>query len=144
MTTSQLQTGLQRALETLEKALEQGRGGTLYRMDLATEQVSAVDVQVVTDLATLRPRNENVFVPSVSSSPCANSAGARPPAEPPMPMLRLTAFVPDTDELTGSSSQPTRAVRNTSATTALQRLTAAKLPLFRFTSLLLRMVSVLE
>ena len=35
-------------------------GGTLYRMALPSEQVSAVDVDVVTDLETLRPRTERV------------------------------------------------------------------------------------
>lgn len=35
-------------------------GGTLYRMDLASEEVHAVNVEVVTDLATTKPRTVNV------------------------------------------------------------------------------------
>ncbi len=35
-------------------------GGRLYLLDLATEEFSEVNVDVVTDLATLKPRNENV------------------------------------------------------------------------------------
>jgi tricorn protease len=35
-------------------------GGRLYLIDLTTEQISEVNVEVVTDRATLRPRNEKV------------------------------------------------------------------------------------
>ncbi|NIR43308.1 MAG: peptidase S41 [Gemmatimonadetes bacterium] len=35
-------------------------GGRLYLLDLATEEYSEVEIDVVTDLATLKPRSENV------------------------------------------------------------------------------------
>jgi tricorn protease len=51
-------------------------GGTLYRMALPSERVSPVDVEVITDRETLRPRNERVgnLIASVGISPTGQRA----------------------------------------------------------------------
>jgi tricorn protease len=51
-------------------------GGRLYLLDLATEKHHAVDIQVVTDLATLKPRVEKVtsLIQSASVSPSGKRA----------------------------------------------------------------------
>ncbi|RPJ84046.1 MAG: peptidase S41, partial [Acidobacteria bacterium] len=51
-------------------------GGRLYLMDLATEKVGEVNVQVVTDLATLKPRIEKTaaLIQSASVSPSGKRA----------------------------------------------------------------------
>lgn len=51
-------------------------GGRLYLMDLATEKVGEVKVQVVTDLASLKPRVEKTasLIQNASVSPAGKRA----------------------------------------------------------------------